>query len=222
SPYAVMSPPDSPIRTLEDFADKTIALTEATRPLLVPLLEDAGVDPDSVTFVPAGPDPSQLANEQVNGYFGYPTAQGVSLDQQGVEFVATYVNDLGLPSYGNVLITRPEALENDFDTLVSFLRGSIKGWEYSLANPEEMGRLVATKYGPEGLNVESEIATHHVQTPLIENPNGVLLIDEATMAEIVETSARVGTISKELPMDEVMTTAVLEEAYGGKSSLLNT
>jgi NitT/TauT family transport system substrate-binding protein len=220
SPYAVMSYPDNPIETLEDFADKTVALTEATRPQLIPLLEDAGVDPATVEFVPAGPDPSQLASKQVDGYFGYATAQGVSLEQQGLDIVITYFNDLGFPSYANVLITKPETVEQERDTLVRFLRGTIMGYEYSLAHPDEMGELVATKYGPEGLDVETEIAVHKAQATLIESPNGVLSVDGETMAAAIDAAAAAGSISKALPVDEVVTTEILEEAYGGETSLL--
>lgn len=221
SPYAVMSFQEKPITSLEDFEGKKVALTEATRPQLIPLLESAGVDPGSVEFVPAGPDPSQLASRQVDGYFGYATAQGVSLQQQGLDIVVTYFNDLGFTSYANVLITKPETVENDRETLVGFLRGTIKGYEYSLANSEEMGMLVATKYGPDGLDAETETAVHRAQAELIESPKGVLWVDPNQMQAAIEAAAEAGSITKELPVDEVMTTEVLEEAYGGKTSLLS-
>jgi len=215
SPYAVMSYEDNPIRTLQDFAGKTVALSEATRPQLNPLLEEAGVSLSEVKYVPAGPDPSQLASKQVDGYFGYSTSEGVALKQQGLDIVITYLNDLGFPSYANVLITQPSAVEDEQDTLVRFLRASIKGWEYSLDHPEEMGELVAKKYGTEGLDVKTEIAAHKAQAHLIRSPNGPLWIDRDKMTEVIQAAADVGSISKVLPVDEVMTTEIWEKASGG-------
>jgi NitT/TauT family transport system substrate-binding protein len=212
SPYSIMSFEDNPIKTLQDFAGKTVALSEATRPQLDPLLEEAGVSLDDVKYVPAGPDPSQLASKQVDGYFGYATSEGVSLRLQGLDIAITYFNDLGFQSYANVLITQPSAIEEEQDTLVRFLRASVKGWEYSLAHPEEMGELVAKKYGPDGLDVETEIEAHKAQAPLIESPNGPLWIDPGKMAATIEAAASVGSIAKAMAVDDVLNTEIFEMA----------
>ncbi len=219
SPYAVMSLPSKPIRTLEDFAGKTVAASPATKPQIEPLLKKAGVDTGSVNWVPAGPDPGQLASHQVDGYFGYATAQGVTLKQQGIKIVTTYVNDLGFASYANVLITKPETIQKEKDTLVAFLRGTIMGYEYSLKNPEEMGRLVATKYGPPGLSAKTETAVHLAQAPLIRSPHGVLWVDPAKMKAVIKAAAAAKSIAKPLPLNQVMTTEILRLAYRGKTSI---
>jgi NitT/TauT family transport system substrate-binding protein len=219
SPYAVMSLPSKPIRTLKDFAGKTIAASPATKPQIEPLLKKSGVDTSSVKWVPAGPDPGQLASHQVDGYFGYATAQGVTLKQQGIDVVTTYVNDLGFPSYANVLITKPYTIQKQKDTLVGFLRGTIMGYEYALKNPQEVGRLVATKYGPPGLSAKTEIAVHLAQAPLIRSPHGVLWVDGAKMQSVIKAAAAAKAIKKPLPLGKVMTTEILKLAYRGKTSI---
>jgi NitT/TauT family transport system substrate-binding protein len=219
SPYAVMSLPSKPIRTLEDFAGKTIAASPATKPQIEPLLKKAGVDTSSVKWVPAGPDPGQLASHQVDGYFGYATAQGVTLKQQGIDVVTTYVNDLGFPSYANVLITKPETIQKQKDTLVAFLRGTIMGYEYALKNPQEVGKLVATKYGPPGLSAKTETAVHVAQAPLIRSPHGVMWVDPAKMQLVIKAAAAAKSIKKPLPLGKVMTTEILKLAYRGKTSI---
>jgi NitT/TauT family transport system substrate-binding protein len=217
SPYAVMSFRDKPIRTLKDFAGKTVALTPATKPQLIPLLRKAGVDPTSVKFVPAGPDPGQLASRQVDGYFGYATAQGVTLKEQGLDIVITYFNDLGFPSYANVLITKTDTLKKRKSTLVHFLRGTIMGYEYSLKYPQEMGKLMAEKYGPPGLSAKTEIAVHRAQAPLIKSPHGVLWVDPKKMQQVIKAAVEAKSISKALPLNEVMTSEILKLAYRGKT-----
>jgi NitT/TauT family transport system substrate-binding protein len=219
SPYAVMSLPSKPIRTLKDFAGKTVAASPATKPQIEPLLEKAGVDPTSVTWVPAGPDPGQLASQQVDGYFGYATAQGVTLKEQGINVVTTLVNDLGFQSYANVLITKPETIQKQKDTLVAFLRGTIMGYEYSLKYPQEMGKLVATKYGPPGLSAKTEAAVHVAQAALIRSPHGVLWVDPVKMQSVITAAAAAKSISKPLPVSRVMTTEILKLAYRGKTSI---
>jgi NitT/TauT family transport system substrate-binding protein len=219
SPYAVMSLPGKPIRTLKDFAGKTIAASPATKPQIEPLLKKAGVDTGRVKWVPAGPDPGQLASRQVDGYFGYATAQGVALKEQGIKIVTTYVNDLGFPSYANVLITKPGTIQKQKDTLVAFLRGTIMGYEYALKNPQEVGTLVATKYGPPGLSAKTETAVHLAQAPLIRSPHGVMWVDPAKMQAVIKAAAAAKSIKKPLPLNKVMTTEILKLAYRGKTSI---
>lgn len=216
SPFSVMSLGDRPIRELTDFEGATIALTEATRPQLDPLLIEAGVDLASVEFVPAGPDPAQLATGQVDGYFGFATAQGVSLQRDGLDVVVTPLNDLGFPSYANVLITHPDNLEEEFDTLTAFLRGSIRGYDLALSDPDEAGRLVAEDEGPDDLDVETEQAVAAAQIDFIDNPDGRLMeITRDRMADVIASAFSAGALSAELDVDDVMTTEVLEAAYAG-------
>lgn len=220
SPYAVLSLPENPVNTLQDFAGKKVALSPATRPLLAPLLEDAGVDPGDVEFLPAGPDPAQLVNHQVDAYFGYATQQGVALQQQGVDVVTVLLDDLGLVNYGNVLITTPDRIEQERDVLVRHLRASIMGWEYAVDHPDEMGKLVVTKYGPKGLNVETEIAVNKAQAPLIAHKDGLMRITEAKMQQIIDSYVAAEALERPLKAADVMTTELLDEAYGGKTRLL--
>jgi NitT/TauT family transport system substrate-binding protein len=216
SPYAVMSLPEAPIRTLQDFAGKTVAMSEATKPQLFPLLQKAGVNPNTVKVVPAGPDPSQLASHQVQGYFGYATAQGVTLLQQGLPVIFTYLTDLGLPTYANVLITRAEVIDKQADLLTRFLRCVAKGYWWSNQNPDQMGQLMANKYGT-GLKADTESAVAKAQATLIDSPKGPLWVDTDRMAQIISNGVAQGTISKSLPINQVVTTKILEAAYKGWS-----
>jgi NitT/TauT family transport system substrate-binding protein len=218
SPYSVISLPGNPVRTLAEFEGKKVALSPATRPLLMPLLERENIDADSIEFLPAGPDPSQLVNEQVDAYFGYATQQGVALREQGLDPVVTNLNDLGLSNYGNVLITRRDTLEEQRDLLVRHLRASIRGWEWGIQNPEQLGRLVAEEYGPAGLKVDTEVAVARAQAPLIENDRGVMRITQEKMQLVIDSYR--GVLRKPMRAADVMTTELLDAAYGGETSLL--
>lgn len=129
------------------------------------------------------------------------------------------LDDLGLPNYGNVLITTPDRIENDRDLLVKHLRGSIKGWEYAISHPDEMGKLVATKYGPKGLKVPTEVAVNKAQAPLVANPNGVMRIDEARMQQIIDSYVAAKALAKPLKASDVMTTEIVDAAFGNKTKL---
>jgi NitT/TauT family transport system substrate-binding protein len=218
SPYSVFSYPSKPIKSLKDFAGKKVALSPATRPLLLPLLKKAGVNPSSVTFVPVV-NVTQFTSHQVDGYFGFSTNEGVVIKQQGISFTTTPTWDLGLKSYGNVLITRRETLDKQRDLLVRYLRATIKGWEYAIAHPGAMGPLTVSKFAAPGDDVKAETGQAVAQVSLIKNPAGIMRITTAGMQEVIDGMEASDSLGKPLKVAKVMTTEILDAAYGGKTSI---
>jgi ABC-type nitrate/sulfonate/bicarbonate transport system substrate-binding protein len=216
SPYSVMSLKDNPVTSLQDMAGKKIGLPETYRPQLTALLERAGVDPSDVTLVPVGLDPAVLATGQVDGYLGYATSQGVQLQKQGVDIETVYLADLGDKGYGNAFIATDDTLAAKKDLLVRLMRAEIKGWEFAVNHPEEMARRVTELYGKEsGAKLDDEIASAKVQAPLIKgNPKGLLWIDEEIFASTIKLAMATGAVKKDISPSDLMTTDVLEAAYG--------
>ncbi|MFF2330589.1 MULTISPECIES: ABC transporter substrate-binding protein [unclassified Streptomyces] len=219
SPFAIISKKSDPITGIEDFAGRTIAVTEASRAQFESLVKKAGVK--NVSFIPAGTDPTQLTTGQASGYSGYATSQAVALERQGVPVHVLYLEDLGVKSYGNVLVTTKEHLDAHHDELVRFLSATIKGHEYMNAHPEEIGKLVATEWNTSGLKAAEEMATAKFQKDLIASPKGVLRVDPDKMQTIIDDLVSVGTLPKRLKAADVVTTSVLDAAYGSRTSLLS-
>ncbi len=218
SPYSCISKADKPIHTLRDFAGKTIAIDTAGRAQLEPALKTAGIT--GVNIVPAGPDPTQLVTGQADGYFGYSTSQGVALEQKGLKVVYAFVADLGFGGYNNVLMTTKDTLDKRHDDLVRFLRAAIMGYEFAAKDPDYAAGLTVDKYGPPGANLTTEKAVARAQLPLITTSKGPMWIETSRMQAIIDQQVKAGTIKKALQASDVMTTSVLDAAYGGKTSLL--
>jgi NitT/TauT family transport system substrate-binding protein len=218
SPNACMSLASDPIRTLKDFAHKTIALTPGDQQQIVPLLKKAGVNPSTVNFVPAQPDPTQLSSHAVQGYFGYATQQGVTLKAEGLKIVIAYMDDLGVPEYGNVLVATKQTIAKHKAELVAFLTATIQGYEYSLTHASKMGQLVV-KYGPPGQSASAQTAVARAQAPLIEHPGGIMKITPAKMARVVSSALSSGAITKKLSVSSIMTTEILDAVYRGRTSI---
>ena len=151
-----------------------------------PLLKKAGVDTGSVSFVPAV-NVAQFTNHQVDGYFGFSTNEGTVIKQQGINFITTPNWDLGLKSYGNVLITsqgqpRPRSATCSSATCVPRSRaGSTPS-----RNPNAMGPLTVQKFAAPGDNVKTETAQAVAQVALIKNAAGVMRITPALMQEVID------------------------------------
>jgi NitT/TauT family transport system substrate-binding protein len=221
SPFAIISLADDPIKSIKDFEGRTIATSDASLAQFKALVKDAGIPEDSVTFVSAGTDPSQLTTGQVSGYAGYATSQGAALEEQGIKVHTLFLEDLGVPSYGNVIVTTKENLEENRETIVNFMRASVMGFEFMNANPGDIAKYVVNDVNPAGgLDLATEERTAEIQRQLIESPEGVLRIEVNKMQAIVDALFDAGTLKSPLKASDFVDTSVLDEVYGSNTSLL--
>lgn len=221
SPMAIMSLSDNPINEPEDFEGKTIAYPDNGIAQFTTTLEAQGVDVSTVTIVPAGADPTQLVTGQVDGYGGYATSQGASLELQGLDVDYLYIDDLGVPSYGNVIVTTKANIEENRELLIKFLTASVKGYEWMNANPDEAAAIVVNDVNPTGgLDLDTEAATASIQADLIAGETGVLRLDVAKMQAIIDSLVAAGTLTGPLDAADVVDTSLLDEVYGDSTSLL--
>ncbi|WP_159502079.1 ABC transporter substrate-binding protein [Microbacterium sp. 18062] len=222
SPMAIMSLSDEPITEASDIEGKTIAYPENGVDQLTSALEANGVDLSTVEIVPAGSDPTQLVTGQVDGYGGYATSQGASLELQGLDIDYLYLDDLGVPSYGNIIVTTRENLETDRDLITRFMTASVKGYEWLNAHPAEGAAIVVDDVNPTGgLDLATEEKTAEIQATLIGSPAGVLRIDLDKMQEIIDSLVAAGTLSTPLEAADVVDTSILDDVYGDATSLLD-
>lgn len=214
SPFALMSLAANPVMSLDDMVGKRIGLPDGYRPQLDVLLTQSGIDPGSVTYVPVGFDPSVLSTEQVDGYMGYATSQGVALQSEGVEIEVVYLADLGDEGYGNVFFATDETIETQSELLATWLAADIRGWEYTVENPEEMAERVTELYGTEtGAEIGPETGSALAQVELIQGSSeGLLWISNEVFDAAAQLALDSGAAGSLLTSDELMTEEILEAA----------
>lgn len=218
SPNSIFSYPSKPITTLQQFAGKKIALPPATRPLLIPLLKKAGVNLSSVSFVPAA-NVGQFINHQVDGYWGFATQEGTVIQQQGIKFLITPTWNMGLKSFGNTLITTRDTLKSSRDLLVRYLTATIKGWEYAITYPDQMGKLTVDTFAAPGDSVKAETGQAVAQVKLIKNPAGIMRFTYPKMQAVIAGMLATDALTKPLKAADVMTTEILDAVYGNRTSI---
>jgi NitT/TauT family transport system substrate-binding protein len=217
SPYAVMSLASDPIDSVQAMSGKTVAVGASNRTQVVSILQKHNVK--NVSLVPGGPDPTQLVTKQVQGYFGFFTAQGVSLEQQGLKVHYLTLAQMGVPSYSNLVWVQKKTLETQKALLTGWMKASVQGWEYCNANPTKVGQLTAAHYGPPGDKVAIEIGTAKIQAQIVKGPHGVMGIDEKQFQGMLDGLLQSKIITKPLKAKDVMTTEILDAVYKGKTSI---
>ena len=202
NPYAILSLPEKPIRVVKDMVGKMIGASASARPLLVSVLKENGIDPESVKIVPATVDPTSLVNKQIDGYMGYETHEAVMLKLQGIPLVVLNLHDLGFPDTAVTLYAREDFLASNKDTTVAFLRAAVRSWQWTLDNPEQATKLLVEKYGVSGLDPQAVLAEIQASKLFIQagiaQRQGLLSLDMDLYDKILNTYRKAELIKSDM------------------------
>jgi NitT/TauT family transport system substrate-binding protein len=216
SPYSIISLAAKPIRTVKELEGKTVAVSVSSRPLMLNLLRDAGLDPRSVTIVPASPDPAALVSGQIDAYTGYSTNQGVMLQTRGVDIFVLNVHDLGVPETAGTLYGREDFLTANRDLVVRFLRAAIESWRWALDHPEDTAKLMVEKYGAPGLDYKAQLTEIKASRPFIEagpaEKKGLLALDLALYAQIIDLYRKVEVVKSPMTAADLCDPSYIDAA----------
>jgi ABC-type nitrate/sulfonate/bicarbonate transport system substrate-binding protein len=225
SPAGLASLPDNPVRTAQDMVGKRLGGPQGDQRFFDTVLAVNGLKPGDYEFVPTGFDPEPLANGDVDALSVFVTNQPLTLEAQGVEVVAVTYADMGMASYADILYAERDYLESNRDTVVGFLRGTIKGWETQNANPEEGARLTVDQYGADlGLKLEDEVREAKAMIPLMQSDvtkeKGIFWMSAEELGGPMYKALRASGRENLPPVEEVLDLSLIEDAYGGKTSLI--
>ena len=216
SPFSIISLASKPIRTVKELKGKTIAVATSNKPLMLNLIRDAGLDPQSVNMVPSAPDPSALVSGQIDAYSGYSTNQGVMLETRGVKIFSLNAHDLGMPETAGTIYGREDVLNANRDQVVRFLKGAIGGWQWALSHKEQIAHLMVDKYGAPGLDYNAQYAEIVASAPFImagpAKTKGLLALDLALYDKIIGVYRKVGIVKSDMTAATLCDTSFIDAA----------
>ena len=210
---ALMSTEAIGITDPSQLAGKTIGVTgvPSDEAFTRVILENSGVDPDSVEFVNIGFDAvANLIGQSVDAAVGFWPAEAVVLELEGEKPVIFRPDEYGAPPYPElVFFASTETVEQHGDVLQAFSDALGKGYDFALNNTETaIGHLAANADG-----TDEEFATAEFENvrPYFLGPSGIFgeISDEA-VGEYLSWAAEVG-ILESVP-ENLITTEFLPEA----------
>lgn len=217
NPFAMLSLPEKPIRTVKDMVGKTLAVSPSARPLMANLFKDNGIDASSVNIVPAAPDPAALVTKQVDGYMGYETNQGVMLKARGVDIVILNMHDLGFPETAGTLYAREDFLKDNKASTVAFLRAAVKSWQWTIEHPDEATKLTVEKYGVAGLDPKAVNGEILASKPFIQagiaQSKGLLSLDMALYDKVLDTYRKAEMIKSNMKASDLCDPQYIDAAH---------
>ncbi|MDA0702796.1 MAG: ABC transporter substrate-binding protein [Proteobacteria bacterium] len=146
SPVALMVRKDSGIRNIHELA-KGRLMIEPHSAELIAYLTDEGISPDALELVEHDFDTASLIDGTVDAMSVYISDEPFALKVRGVDYLIFQPIEAGIDFYGDNLFTIREQVERNPERVRRFLDASVRGWQYAMANPDEIAALITQRYG---------------------------------------------------------------------------
>jgi NitT/TauT family transport system substrate-binding protein len=188
---------DSPIKSVEDLAGKTIAvnaLKGVGEVVIKAALEKRGVDPDSIELleVPFPEMPAALEKERVDAIWA-PEPFLTSVLAKGAREIEAPLTTLG-PLYPNgTYATTEQYLGENEDVVERFQRAITKSLDHATQNPDAARATI-----PEFTQIPPEVAKE-IRLPLWPSE-----IDREQLSELAEYAVKYKVIEEAAPLDELI------------------
>ena len=175
SPGVLFARADSGITTPADFAGKTVAIkSESWKAVVKTMLVRGGLTWDDVTAVPSGFDMTPFYEGEVEVWAGFLTNEVVRARQRGLDLVTFPAYEYGARYNDNMIYTSRQTLAADPERAERFLRASLRGWEWAVANPGEAVDIMLERFPEMAAEADFHLASFQASIPLIL-PGGVSL-----------------------------------------------
>lgn len=219
TPLCVMALAESGISTPEDLVGKTVGVVSTDLDTgwdiqFLAMLEQAGVDPDQINFVPIeefGVDPL-LRGEMDAMSDIWSTNDAIAAELAGHDVNLIFVNDYGVLEYPDPIFTSQDMIEENPDIVERFVRATLKGYQYVVEHPEE-GAQLALQYN-EDLDSELQTASMNAYVPLIDiggAPIGTM--DQAVWESTQQVLLDYNFITAPINLEEAYTNQFVNAAY---------
>ena len=148
----------------------------------------------------------------------------MSLELQKIDMNYITYDQFGFDPYDAPIFVLEETLQKERDLLVRFMRATIKGWEWVVANPAKAAELTVDKYGTDELKLEQQKLESEHQVDDVKSAdtdkNGLFYTSEQRWQKMIDFLADAGSLPKSIPAKDIFTNEIQAEAMDGASSLL--
>jgi NitT/TauT family transport system substrate-binding protein len=212
NPLVFITLSSSGITSPRDFAGKTIRTSPQIIPTLHAMTARVGITPDQYSEVTLPWDVQLFASGDVPVWNAYMNGQVITVQQAGYKINLIYPDDYGIHFYSDSIYATDEYIAANPELTLVFLRASLKGWQYAVENPGNVGALVAKYNTQADLNLEylRMLAT----LPLVNTgEDHIGWMKPEIWAGMEQTLGEQGVLAAPLDVTKVYTMQFLEEIY---------
>ncbi|HEY6636205.1 MAG TPA: ABC transporter substrate-binding protein [Solirubrobacterales bacterium] len=211
---SLISLPDAGIASAADLDGKTVGTAGIPyqSDYLETILQTAGLADSAAKEVNVGLNllPALIGGRVDAILGGFRNIEGVDLQLRGLAPRVVPVDQLGVPSYDElVLVARKSTVDDHPDAIRAFIEALARGTDYARAHPQEAANaVISAGMGLDPMQTRAEVAA---TLPLLAPPQGKPYgyVDPNAWRAYAEWMAGHDLISQARPTDQVLTNEML-------------
>lgn len=220
NPYGFMVRKDSGIESIKDFVKRKadgskykIGVT-ADSVIQYAIADYIGIPVTDMDIVIVGFDATPFLIGQVDALAGYWTTQAYEAEKAGIPY--TFLSSSEIPGFKQpsmVAVATDKTLKEKSDTLVRWLRATIKGTKFIEENPDTAGQYILDdRCGGKSFNVEQETWLIKRSLPLFDQEKIGWIYSEQVMG-FADAYYKLKQIPRVPGQDEVLDYSILDKLY---------
>jgi len=195
SPLVLLARREQAVPSVHDLIGKRVMLEPGADELLAYLRKER-IPVERLKFVEHTFNPQSLINGEVDAISAYSSNEPYFLEAAGIDYQVYTPRSAGIDFYGDNLFTTEGLLRRSPETVQAFREASLRGWRYALDHPDEIARLIHSRYESK-LPLEFFLFEAHQTIPLVR-PD---LVDVGYMStgrwkHIAEVYAEIGMLPR--------------------------
>ncbi len=195
SPLVLLTRREQGVPSVHDLIGRRVMLEPGADELLAYLRKER-IPVERLKFVEHTFNPQSLINGEVDAISAYSSNEPYFLEAAGIDYQVYTPRSAGIDFYGDNLFTTEGLLRRSPETVQAFREASLRGWRYALDHPDEIARLIHTRYESK-LPLEFFLFEAHQTIPLVR-PD---LVDVGYMStgrwkHIAEVYAEIGMLPR--------------------------
>lgn len=210
SPVGIISKQQKGITTLRNLVGKTTGVWRGQDTEIVyhAMMENAGMSISSVKEVDISSGVDQLLSGKIDSQMVYLINEGLEAKERGYSLSTLYPEDYSVRFYGDTLVTSDMLIQQNPDLVQRFVRASLEGWSWAVANPEEAA-VLALDYNPK-LPVAHEVDMMKESLPFIYTSiTSIGGMATSTWEEMERILLKGGIINNTIPSGDIFTSKFL-------------
>ncbi len=193
NPLGVVSLAKNPVHTPHDLIGKTLAVPPVNTLAIKALLKINNIDASKVKIVPYEYDPTPLLKGEIDASVDFTDDLPFTIKAKGETPVSWLLYDHGYPLFNDTVVVTKDALKNQRDLLVKWLRASRQGWVENFKDTSKYPNAFKDSYFKgNGRTIANEIFSNGVQKKLMETPKGIYSMSEASIEANLRALAAIG------------------------------
>jgi diguanylate cyclase (GGDEF)-like protein len=193
SPNVLITRQEPSMQSIHDLSSRRVMI-RPTEGELIAYLQREGIKLASIKQIETSFNIQDLMAGKTDAVSAYSTSQPFTLDQQGLAYQMYSPRSVGIDFYGDNLFSSEHEVQQHPERVRAFRAASLRGWEYAMAHPDEIIKLILNKYSQKASKAQYQYEASKTAALMRTDLVAIGYMNPGRWRHIADTYAEIGML----------------------------